>query len=60
MKYSSGSLFAMLAITSMLAGCASTGTTPASSTAAEATPTTQAPTSESTTPAKKGGDPECE
>ncbi len=61
MKYCSGSLFAMLAIT-ILTGCASTGATPVSSTATETTTEPQAPAAETKAPAKSGGnaEPECD
>ncbi len=65
MKYSSGSVFAILVSLSLLAGCATTGTTPANS-AADATATTKAPASETKAPAKSSGtksggsEPECD
>lgn len=62
MKVSIGSLFAVLLSTSLLAGCAATGSTPTSGSANEATATTQAPASETKAPAKSGGgaEPECD
>lgn len=61
MKHCSGSLFAMLVSISLLAGCASTGTTPAGSAAEEATTAPATKASETKAPAKRGGsEPECD